>query len=117
MLATQTDLFVELVLNTVLSNDQICIAPDEHLNYIALNKPASAYLNIQPEALPGKCALQVFPEIIASRNHRNILRALTGIFIETDLVESRQGDILKTSYTPICIDQQVKAVILEATLH
>lgn len=117
MIATQTDQFDELIIKTVLSSDKICVAVDDHLNYIAINKVACDYLNIPPENLIGKCAIQVFPEIIASRNHRNILRALSGKFIESDLVESRKGDILKTSYTPVLIDQQVKAVILEATMH
>ena len=116
MVPTQTDLFQDLVIKPVLESDQICVAVDEHLNYIALNKVACSYLNIQPEDLIGKCAIQVFPEIIASRNHRNILRALSGKIIEADLVESRKGDILKTSYLPVFIEGQVKAVILQATV-
>ena len=114
---TETDHFLELVINTVNASNEICVAVDEHLNYIALNKLACSYLMIQPEDLLGKCAIQVFPEIIASRNHRNILRALSGKFIESDLVESRKGDILKTSYTPVFIENEVKAVILQASLH
>lgn len=117
MISTHTDLFQELVINTVNESDKICVAVDEHLNYIALNNVACSYLKIPPDDLIGKCAIQVFPEIIASRNHRNILRALSGKFIESDLVESRKGDILKTSYTPVFIDNQVKAVILQATVH
>ena len=116
MIANDTDQFQELVINTVNTSDQICVAVDEHLNYIALNMQACSYINIEPGELVGKCAIQVFPEIIASRNHRNILRALSGKFIEGDLVTGRKGDILKTSYTPIFIDNQVRAVILQATV-
>ena len=116
MIPTQTDLFQDLVIKPVLESDQICVAFDEHLNFIVLNKVACSYLNIQPEDLIGKCAIQVFPEIIASRNHRNILRALSGKFIDADLVESRMGDILQTSYRPVFMQGQVKAVILKATV-
>ena len=116
MIPAQTDLFQDLVIKPVLESDQICVAFDEHLNFIVLNKVACSYLNIQPEDLIGKCAIQVFPEIIASRNHRNILRALSGKFIDADLVESRMGDILQTSYRPVFMQGQVKAVILKATV-
>ncbi len=111
------DQFYDQVISDVMKSKDICVAVDEHLNYIALNQVAFTYLHIKQDDLLGKNAIQVFPEIIASRNHRNILKALSGKFIAGELIESRMGDILETSYTPVIFDKEVKAVILNATLH
>ena len=78
---------------------------------------ACSYLKIKPETLVGKSAVQVYPEIIASKNHRNMLRAHSGVKIPEDFVETRMGDIVKVSYTPVVIDKEVKAVILNAVIH
>jgi hypothetical protein len=109
--------FYEGVTREVMECSDICVAVDEHLSYIALNEVACQYLGIQAEAFIGISAIQKFPEIIASRNHRNMLRALSGEVIESDLVESRVGDVLRTSYTPVLAGKEVKAVILRATVH
>ena len=109
--------FYDDVTREVMESNDICVAVDEHLTYIALNEVACRYLCIQADDLVGISAIQRFPEIIASRNHRNMLRALSGDVIESDLVESRMGDILETSYTPVYSGKEVKAVILRASVH
>ena len=101
----------------VNKNTGISTAVDADLTYVAINEVACNYLKLTPEALLGKVAIEVFPEVIASRNHRNILRAMSGIKIDSDLVESRMGDILDVSYTPVWVNKEVKAVILNATVH
>jgi hypothetical protein len=111
------DDFYQSVTHQVMQSQDICVAVDEHLAYIALNEVACSYLNIHSADLIGVPAIERYPEIIASRNHRNILRALNGEVIESDLVESRMGDILQTSYTPVYAGKEVKAVILRATVH
>jgi PAS domain-containing protein len=109
--------FYDEVTREVMECLDICVAIDEHLAYIALNEVACQYLGIEAEDLIGISAIEKFPEIIASRYHRNMLRALSGEMIESDLVESRVGDVLRTSYTPVLAGTEVKAVILRATVH
>ena len=109
--------FYNEVTREVMQSSDICVAVDEHLTYIALNDVACQYLRIQPDMLIGISAIEKFPEIIASRNHRNMLRALSGEMIESDLVESRMGDMLQTSYSPVYSGKEVKAVILRAVVY
>lgn len=117
MVEFSADPIYNTVIAEVEKSKDITVAVDENLNYIAVNETACAYLKVKPEALLGKSAIQLYPEIIASRNHRNMLRARSGEYIPADLVESRMGDILKTSYTPVIIAGEVRGVILNATLH
>jgi hypothetical protein len=117
MLHTTNENWLDSVVETVNSNEGISVAIDKQLTCIALNDTACQYLKIRPTDLLGKIAIEVYPEIIASRNHRNILRAMSGIHIPSDLVESRMGDILESSYTPVVVDREVKAVILNARMH
>jgi PAS domain-containing protein len=114
---TTVDQFHKEVAATVHASHDICVAIDEQLNYIAFNDKACKYLRIKATDMIGRSALQVYPDIVASRNHRNILRAISGITIPLDLVESRMGDILKASYTPVFVEKEVKAVILNAVVY
>jgi PAS domain-containing protein len=116
MFTTTGGEFHKEVIWNVTNSPDICVAIDQQLYCLALNEMACSYLNIKPEDLLGKSALQVYPEIVASRNHRNILKALTGIPIISDLVESRKGDILRASYQPVFVDNEVRAVILNAVV-
>jgi len=90
----------------------ISVAVDAKIQYIAVNDAACAHLNIKPGDLIGKSALDIYPEIIASENHRNILKALSGESIDGELIESRAGALLLTSYRPVFLEESVKAIIL-----
>lgn len=111
------DEFYDHVRQEVNKSRDICVAVDKHLVYIGLNETACSYLKIKPEDLIGKSAIHAFPEIIASRNHRNMLKALSGEHITGELIESRMGHLLDTTYTPVYNGKEVKAVILNATIH
>jgi PAS domain-containing protein len=116
LMPKKTNEFRVQVATEVAGSKNICVAIDKELHYLAFNEAACAYLKIRAADLLGKSALQVYPEIIASRNHRNILRALSGEVIVDDLVESRMGNILKASYRPVFVNKEVQAVILDATV-
>jgi PAS domain S-box-containing protein len=109
--------FYQEVIKEVMSCPDISVAVDDKIKYIAVNEAACRHLSIKPDDLLGKSALDLYPEIIASKNHRNILKALSGHSIEGELIESRAGALLLTSYRPVIMDEQVKAIILTGILQ
>jgi hypothetical protein len=100
------------VIAEVKGNENICVALDEQLEYIAISDTACRYLCVKAENLLGKNMLEVYPEITASRNHRNILKAFSGVTIKNEPIESRMGDLLLTSYNPVLSAGCVIAVIV-----
>jgi len=110
------DFYLEVV-KEVMASPDFSVAVDEKIQYIAVNDVTCEYLNIKPEDLLGKNALDIYPEIIASKNHRNILKAISGESIEGELIESRTGGLFITSYRPVFMDEQVKAIILTGILQ
>src|SRR5688572_25081719 len=91
----------------VMREYDICIALDSHLNFIAANGSACSHFQKSEYELIGRCILDLYPAIIASKNHRNFLRALAGQIIENDLVSSVTGERFITKYEPLLIDEQV----------
>jgi PAS domain-containing protein len=101
------------VTNESLAND-IAVAFDRNLHYISLNQNACRLLQKDEHELIGKCMTDLFPSVIASRNHRNMLKAATGIRIQNDVVESVTGSRFIVSYEPFLIDRQVQAIFVRA---
>src|SRR4051812_46305736 len=103
--------FYKEIIQRVMDSPHISVAVDEKIQYIAVNDVACTYLKIKSTDLLGKSALDLYPEIIASKNHRNMLKALSGLSLDDELIESRMGDLLVTSYRPFFMEGQVKAII------
>jgi hypothetical protein len=100
------------VINEVNDSSNICVAVDTTLKYIAVNETACGYLRVEPGNILGKYMLELYPEITASRNHRNILKALSGLPVNNEPIESRMGDLLLTSYKPVKSGERIIAVIV-----
>ncbi len=98
----------------VTRQHDLCIALDAHLNFIAANDTACSHFNKSEYELVGRCILDLFPALIASKNHRNFLRALAGQIIENDHVVSMSGDRFNANYEPLVLNDEVKAVLVTA---
>ena len=114
MQPTPTNKLIDFLEHEVLSNSEISIAVDAHLNYLVVNDAAAKSLGRQSWELIGSNIVELYPSIIASKNHRNLLKASNGELIENDLVKNRLGELFVTTYQPIIIDHQVKAIIIVA---
>ncbi len=110
---TVPEKILKQVLNHVNSSPYISVALNDKLIYIAINSIACSYLHLENKDIIGQAALEKYPEVIASKNHRNILTALSGATIENELIESRMGDTLITSYKPYLYKNKVVAVVIE----
>lgn len=87
---------------------------DRELNYLLINEAGCRQLQQPPEKLVGNCILDLYPQIIASENHRNLLRAVAGESVKNILIQDGRGGYFKTWYRPILRDKQVVAVIATA---
>ncbi|MBI3520603.1 MAG: PAS domain-containing protein [Bacteroidetes bacterium] len=115
MTLTENQLY-ERVIKEVHESPNITVALNENCEYIAVNSVACDYLEMKANMLLGKSALDLYPEITASLNHRNILKALSGHSLDNQRVESRKGHILRTSYRPFSLDGTVKAIVISGKL-
>ena len=115
MKLTENQLF-ERVINEVHESSNVTVALNENCEYIAVNSVACNYLGIEASTLLGKSALDLYPEITASLNHRNILKALSGLSLDNQRIESRKGHILLTSYRPFSHNGAVKAIIISGKI-
>lgn len=104
---------LQSVIKHVNSSSFISVALNDQLVYIAINSIACAYLKLEPKDIVGKAVLEKYPEVTASKNHRNILTAFSGETIENELIESRMGDTLITSYKPYLYRNKVVAVVVK----
>lgn len=94
--------------------DEIVVVFDRNLNYLETNEAACAHLKMTPAELIGKNVLDLFPDLIASKNHRNLLRALGGEILRNMIVESRMGQRFKITYTPLVKEGLVSAILVNA---
>jgi PAS domain-containing protein len=92
---------------------EIVAAFDTHLYYVFVNEAACKQLNSEPQSLLGKNIIELYPQMIASRNHRNLLRALDGKTIR-DLIDGPAGQCFESIYTPVLKNGKVSYVIVKA---
>src|SRR5688572_27148446 len=92
--------FSETFISESIEKTTIVAAFDQELRYMFLNPAACKHMNAEPESLLGKSIIDVYPDIIASRNHRNLLRALEGEVIH-DIIEGRFGHRMESHYEPV----------------
>lgn len=102
------------LINAVLSEKDIAVLFDDHLNYVAVNETICRHLNMKRDELVGRCVLDLFPDIIASTNHRNMLRALDGEAILNYKLIGRNGVPFTITYIPVHPDGYVKGIVLFA---
>jgi hypothetical protein len=86
---------------------------DKELNYLKLNKAACEHLKVKPADIIGKNILSVYPDVVASKNHRNLLKALNGLIVN-DFLKGRLGDDFHAFYKPIMKEEQVIGVFVKA---
>ncbi len=110
---TAADFEIE-ILDIVKSASDITVLFDKRLNYVALNAAALRHLKMAEEELIGRCILDLFPHLIASPNHKNLLRALEGESIMNFELKSMNGVLFKTSYIPILPDGLIKGILVNA---
>jgi PAS domain-containing protein len=110
---TAADFDIQII-QTVLSAPDIAILFDNQLNYVALNDNACRHFDRKKEELLGRCVLDIYPDIIASANHRNMLRALDGEAILNCRVTGRTGILFNISYIPVFPEGSVKGILLNA---
>lgn len=108
---TAADFDIELV-NTILSEKEIAVLFDDRLNYVAASAPAILHLKKTAQELIGRCILDVFPDVIASANHRNLLRALEGESIMNVRLIARNGVPFIATYIPVYPDGYVKGIVV-----
>lgn len=110
---TAADFDIELV-NTILTEKEIAVLFDDHLNYVAASPSAFAHLKMSEEEIIGRCLLDVFPDVIASAGHRNLLRALEGESIMNYKIIGRHGIPFNATYIPVYPDGYVKGIVVYA---
>lgn len=94
-------------------SSDIVVVFDSGLNYVYVNHAACIQLDRKPEQLIGKSIIDLYPEIIASRNHRSLLRAFQGETLH-GVIESRKASFFETFYEPVFAGGQVVRVIVRA---
>jgi hypothetical protein len=104
----------DFVCNEVHSKTDVAVALDSHLNYLCLNQRACEQLQREESELLGKNIVESFPSMIASRNHRNLLKAVSGMTIKDEVVEGATGHRYLASYEPLIIEGKVNAIIVTA---
>ncbi len=84
---------------------------DKELQYMYVNETVLTFLARKPEELLGNSILEVYPDVIASDNHRNLLKALSGETIEEVLQGRTPGIFFNAVYTPITLKKSVVGVL------
>lgn len=102
--------------NQILSSTDIAVLFDSDLKYVLANQVACLHLKRSAGELIGQCILDLYPEIIASPNHRYLLRALHGECISNVLITGRNGDHFKTTYMPYYQNAAVAGILVNAHL-
>lgn len=110
---TITDYDTELI-EAIRKTDDIAVLFDEQLNYVALNDAAFIHMQRTSEELIGRCILDLFPDVIASSNHRNLLRALSGETIINSRLKGRLGDEFIATYMPVFFENSIIGIAVNA---
>jgi PAS domain-containing protein len=74
---------------------------DKSLNYLFVNKATCIRLSKKPYELIGENLLELYPEVTASENHRNLLRAINGEILSNRLIRGKDGFLFTTHYEPL----------------
>lgn len=88
---------------------------DRHLRYVYLNEEGYRHLGREVQELIGNSIIDTYPDIIASANHRNLLRCLQGETIEAHLT-GRKGHHFHTMYKPVILQERVEGIFSWARL-
>jgi PAS domain S-box-containing protein len=96
-----------------LCDDNIVVF-DRNLNYIMVNETACKTLDRPSSDIIGKCIIDLYPEIIASKNHRNLLSALSGHTIQDDIPSLSGTKLYSTLYKPVTIDGKVMGILVKS---
>lgn len=104
----------ELLEGALNTSGDIIVVLDRNLNYILANETACKILNRSSSDLIGKCIIDLYPQIIASKNHRNLLSALSGHTIEEDIPAADGAKFYSTLYKPLKIDGKVMGIVVKS---
>jgi hypothetical protein len=102
--------------NQILSSTDIAVLFDADLKYVLANNVACRHLKRSAAELIGQCILDLYPEIIASPNHRYMLRALNGECISNVLIAGHNGDQFETTYMPFYQQTAIAGLLVNAHL-
>ena len=110
---TTTYLNFDLV-SGIISSKDISVLLDAKLNYLLVNKAACDLLNKSASELIGRSIIDLYPSMIASANHRNLLKALNGEMIRDYELISNDKKFM-ASYIPVFEKKTVIGVLSKAT--
>jgi hypothetical protein len=102
------------IVHSVMLDKDMAMLLDNELNYSLVNHAACEQLKRTSESLVGKCILDVYPQMTASVNHRNLLRALEGNTI-TEVVEGLHGEYFRSAYRPVSFLGKITHVLVRAS--
>ena len=88
---------------------------DRHLRYVYLNEPGCRVLNVSPRDVLGHCIIEIYPHIIASANHRNLLKCLSGETINA-IITGREGGHFATLYRPVHMNERIEGIFVRSWL-
>jgi hypothetical protein len=91
----------------------ISVILDINLRYLAVSRGACKELNLKADDFIGRSFLDLFPHLIASANHRNILKALGGETIVA-FVSNSGGSQFKVSFCPVYDEGQLIGAHIDA---
>jgi PAS domain-containing protein len=98
----------------VMESNNVSVFFDRNLCYKMVNDAACELLNKRAKDLLNKNILDLFPEIVASANHRNLLRALDGQTIRQTMPD-RNGNLCRCRYKPIHQQGRLLGVLVTVT--
>lgn len=104
--------FISRLQGRPLSDEYMTVVFDLKLNYRFANAAACVYLQRSNDELIGNSLVDVFPEMIASKSHRNILKAITGETIDNQLIEEQDGNYFRSTFAPIIEENSIIGVLV-----
>lgn len=106
----------EQILGIILDDSEYVIAIlDSELNYIFANPATCHLLRKQKHELEGKNMLELFPNLTASKSHRDLLKTLSGETIIDAISEgtfTKAGAKYVSSYYPLKDKGKVVAILV-----
>jgi PAS domain-containing protein len=102
------------LVNEVMAAQDVSVIFDTKLNYLLVNKAACECLNKKASELIGRSIIDLYPSIIASANHRNLLKAANGETILDFEIKSDDGKAVYVSYIPVLEKEKVIGVLTKS---
>lgn len=93
-------------------SSKIAVVLDQDLVYLAANSKACERLGCKEDDLIGRNILDIYPQMIASENHRNLLSALDGKTI-TAIIHTA-GVLFEVLYCPFLFNEKVEGIFVVA---